>query len=70
MTYVKLRLKCVKNDARRSSQKQTVSTVPYKINLSWYPVSSKLVSYTCEHWRRIVYYMYQNCGYHDVAVAT
>ena len=54
MTCVKLRLKCVKkNDAYRSCPKQTVSTVCYKINPSWYPVSSKLVSYTHEHWRLI-----------------
>jgi len=50
-----------RNDVRRSCPKQTVSlsTVCYKINLTWYPVSSKLVSYTCEHWRLIVYYLYQ-----------
>ena len=32
---------------------QIVSTVCYKINLSWYPVSSELASYTCEHWKFI-----------------
>jgi len=30
-----------------------------KINLSWYPVLSKLVSYTCEHRRLTAYYQYQ-----------
>jgi len=34
------------SDERWSCPKQTVSTVCYKIDLSWYPVSSKLVSYT------------------------
>ena len=40
-----------KNDAHRSysKPKQIVSTFCYKINLSWYPVSSKLASYTWEH---------------------
>jgi len=35
---------CEKNDVYRSSPrlKQIVSTVSYKINLSWFPVSSKL----------------------------
>ena len=50
-----------KNDARRScpKPKQILSTVCYKINLSWYPVSWKLASYTWEHWRLIAYSVYQ-----------
>jgi len=39
--------------------KQTVSTVCYKINLSWYPVSLKLASYKWEYWRLIAYSVYQ-----------
>jgi len=31
----------------------------YKINLGWYPVSSKLMGYTCEQWRLTVYSLYQ-----------
>jgi len=34
--------------------RSVVSTVCYKINLSWYPVSSKVVSYTCEHRRLLL----------------
>ena len=57
-----------RNDALRSCPKQTVSTVCYEINTSWYPVLPKLVSYICEHWRLIAYYLYQNCGYWSVFV--
>jgi len=56
------------NDARRNCPKQSVLTVCYKINLSWYPVSSKLIRYTCEYWRLIAYSVYQNCGYWSVFV--
>ena len=61
---------CEKNDARRSypTPKQTVSIVCYKINLSWYRVSSKLASYTCERWRLIACSVCQNCGYWSVFV--
>jgi len=54
------------SDARRNCPKQTVSTICYKINLSWYPGSSKLVSYTCEHWRLIAYYQYQKSVFVEV----
>jgi len=52
-----------KNDAYRCcpKPKQIVSTVCYKINLSWYSVSSKLASYTCEHRRLIL--CTKSCGY-------
>jgi len=62
-------LQTAANDARRSCPKQIVSTVCYKINLSWYPVSSKLASYTCEHRRLIAYSVYQkNCVYWSIFV--
>ena len=32
----------------------------YEINLSWYPVLSKLSSYKYEHWRLFVDFMYKN----------
>ena len=31
----------------------------YEISLTWYPISSKLAIYICEHWRLIVYAVYQ-----------
>jgi len=31
----------------------------YEINLSWYPVSSKLASYICQHWKLVVYSLHQ-----------
>jgi len=42
-----------------SETEQIVSTICYKINLSWHPVSSKLSNYTCEHRTLIVYSVYR-----------
>jgi len=68
MTYINYVSSVWRNDVRGNCPKQTVSTVCYNTNLSWYPVSSKLVSYTREHWRLIAYYLYQNCEYWSVFV--
>jgi len=48
-----------RNDAHWNCPKQTASTICYKINLSWYPISSKLAIYRCEHYRLVACSLYK-----------
>jgi len=61
---------CEKNDARRScpKPKQIVSTVCYKTDLSWYPVSPKLAITHVNIGDSLLILSIKNCGYWSVFV--
>jgi len=40
----------------------------YGINVSWYPVLSKLASYKCEHWRLFIDFLYDKYYYWPISV--